>query len=111
MTSNKSLIKKYKDENLLNPEESLKNTLIKKAKGFVVEEVVEEFGVDENGKMVLTKKKVTTKEVAPDSNAIKYLLELENLNFNRFANMTDEQLRQEKIKLLSIIKEEENFEA
>ena len=61
--------------------------------------------------MVLTKKKVTTKEVAPDSNAIKYLLELENLNFNRFANMTDEQLRQEKIKLLSIIKEEENFEA
>ena len=110
MSSNKSLIKKYKQEDFLNTEDVLKNTLLKKAKGFVVEEVVEEFGFNEEGKMVLTKKKVTTKEVAPDSNAIKYLLELENLNSNRFSTMTDEQLKQEKIKLLNLIKGEEESE-
>lgn len=93
-----------------NPEEVLRQTLIKKAKGFVIEEVLQEFSVDENGNMVLVKKKITQKEIAPDSSAIKYLLELENLNSNRFANMTDEQLKQEKIKLLNLIKGEEESE-
>ena len=110
MSSNQSLKNKYKKSSVLTPEEILKNTLLKKAKGFVVEEVVEEFSVDDNGKMILNKKKVTTKEVAPDSNAIKYLLELESLNSNKFAHMTDEQLNQEKIKLLNLIKGEEQSE-
>ena len=110
MSSNKSLIKKYNKEENVKAEEVLKKTLLKKAKGFVVEEIVEEFGFNEDGKMVLTKKKVTTKEIAPDSNAIKYLLELENLNSNRFSNMTDEELKQEKIKLLNLIKGEEESE-
>ena len=73
--------------------------------------MVEEFSLDESGEMKLTKKKVTTKEIAPDTNAIKYLLELEHLNHNRFESMTDEQLKQEKLKLLNlVIGEDENNE-
>ena len=47
MSSNQSLKNKYKKSSVLTPEEILKNTLLKKAKGFVVEEVVEEEEVEE----------------------------------------------------------------
>ena len=85
---------------------SLKKSLFKKATGFVVEETTKEFVKDED-KMVLSKKKVTTKEFPPDSSAIKFLLELEKFNNNEFENLTDEQLHQEKLRLLNILKDEE----
>jgi rhamnulokinase len=84
----------------------IKKSLFKKATGFVVEETTKEFVKDED-KMVLSKKKVTTKEFPPDSSAIKFLLELEKFNNNEFENLTDEQLHQEKLRLLNILKDEE----
>ena len=72
----------------------------------MVEETTKEFVKDED-KMVLSKKKVTTKEFPPDSSAIKFLLELEKFNNNEFENLTDEQLHQEKLRLLNILKDEE----
>ena len=77
METIKRLNKKYKDLENLTTEESLTKTLLKKAKGFVIEEVVEEFLREEEGNLVLTKKKVTTKEVPPDAGAIKVLIELQ----------------------------------
>ena len=70
-----SLTKKYEcdefDENVI------KKTLYKKAKGFVLEEISEEY-VQEDDNLKLAKRKITTKEVAPDINAIKVLIELNN---------------------------------
>lgn len=85
----------------------LKSSLIKKAQGFVVEEVTKEF-VKEEDKLVLNKKKITTKEFPPDATAIKFLLELEKFNTNEFSQLSDEQLKQEKDRLLNLLKEEEN---
>ncbi|MBQ3214065.1 MAG: hypothetical protein IJB10_03585 [Clostridia bacterium] len=97
----------FNNEQNLSSTEILKTSLIKKAKGFVVEEVTKEF-VKEEDKMVLHKKKVTTKEFPPDAGAIKFLLELEKFNTNEFALLTDEQLKEEKIKLLNLLKGEED---
>ena len=85
----------------------LKSSLIKKAQGFMVEEVTKEF-VKEDDKLVLHKKKVSTKEFPPDSTAIKFLLELEKFNTNEFSLLSDEQLKQEKDRLLNLLKEEDN---
>lgn len=73
----------------------------------MVEEIIEEYFLSENGEMVLNKKKITTKEVPPDTNAIKYLIESENVlkKSNQYENMTDEELNKEKIKLLNLLKE------
>lgn len=110
MSSIKSLTKKYKKLEKENKEDSIKNSLLKKAKGFMVEEIIEEYSLSEDGQMILNKKKITTKEVPPDTNAIKYLIESENLlSKNAFENMSDEELNKEKIKLLNLLKEE-NYE-
>lgn len=114
---------KFNNTNVLNkesdikPEENLnkqissidilKSSLIKKAQGFMVEEVTKEF-VKEDDKLVLHKKKVSTKEFPPDSTAIKFLLELEKFNANEFSLLSDEQLKQEKDRLLNLLKEEDN---
>lgn len=114
---------KFNNTNVLNkesdikPEENLnkqtssidilKSSLIKKAQGFMVEEVTKEF-VKEDDKLVLHKKKVSTKEFPPDSTAIKFLLELEKFNTNEFSLLSDEQLKQEKDRLLNLLKEEDN---
>ena len=52
----------------------IKELLMKRAVGFDVEEVVEEFSEDEAGELRLNKRKVTKKFVPPDSIALKFLL-------------------------------------
>lgn len=52
----------------------LLKSVLKKAKGYVVKEYVEEYNVVD-GDVVLTKKKVSTKDIPPDMAAIKLLLE------------------------------------
>lgn len=104
----KNLNKKYSELENQNQQDLLKKSLLKKARGFIVEEIVEEsVKSDENSKLNLVKRKTTTKEIPPDMSAIKYLMELENLNNDRYSQMTDEELRQEKINLLKLLKEEE----
>ena len=86
----------------------LNKALIKRALGYSSKEVVEEFSSDE-GNLVLTKRKVTKKNIPPDITAVKVLLEMysnsENLDFS---NMTDEELLVERDKLLQRLKEDGN---
>lgn len=97
-----SLAKKYEDDNF--NENVIKTTLFKKAKGFVLEEISEEYLKDDDGAMILSKRKITTKEVAPDINAIKVLIELNNFNNStNYQNMTDEELLEEKNRLLKLL--------
>lgn len=108
MKSIKNLNKKYEVINAQSQEEILKNSLLKKARGFIVEEIIEESVKSENtSNLNLVKRKVTTKEIPPDMNAIKYLMELENLNQDKYSNLSDDELQREKIKLLKLLKEEE----
>ncbi len=76
--------------------------LIKKAVGYTTKEVVEEFG-EEDGEMVLKKKKVTSKSVPPDVTALKILFDKEEEK--PLLDMTDEQLEKEKIRLLKLLEE------
>lgn len=76
----------------------LTEILLKKAKGYSFKEKTEEFSVVD-GKPSLVKKKVVTKRVQPDVSAIKALLQLSE-NEQDVSQMTDEQLRVEKLRLL-----------
>lgn len=64
--------KKNKDKS----SDKIKEALLKKALGYNVDEVVEEYNSNDDG-LVLTKRKVTTKYVPPDVSAIKVLRELD----------------------------------
>lgn len=79
-------------------EDNVKKALRKKAFGYDTEETVEEFAYKE-GEEILSKKKVTRKNVPPDITAIKMLLE-EN---DDLSEMTDEELKKEKIRLLKLL--------
>lgn len=111
MNTINKLNKKYEELKKKSQEEILKHALLKKAQGFIVEEIVEESSKDDNNSLSLVKRKVTTKEIPPDMSAIKYLLELDNLTQNKYSTMTDEELQQEKLNLLKLLKEEENIES
>ncbi len=78
-------------------QEDLKSALLKKALGFSCDEVVEEYSFDEQGKSILSKRKVTKKFNPPDLNALKVLMEERQ---DDFSNMTDGQLLAEKTRLL-----------
>ena len=81
-------------------EDNVTVALKKKALGYETEEVVEEFSY-EGGEVVLSKKKVTKKNVPPDITAIKMLLDAEK----DVSEMTDEELEKEKVRLLNLLKE------
>ena len=96
------LTRRYESEK--NSENIIKTTLLKKAKGFVLEEISEEYSKDENGNALkLVKRKVTSKEVAPDVNAIKVLIEMSKLNESSYKTMTDEELIKEKDRLIKLL--------
>lgn len=80
------------------------DTLYKKAIGYTVEEIVEEYASEEKGGELL-KRKVTTKAVPPDIVALKTYIELMKEN-NEFDNMSIEELEKEKIRLLKQLKED-----
>ena len=82
-------------------EKEIKNALYKKAIGYEANEVVEEFVLDESGD--LSKKKVTKKHISPDLAAVKLLLEKLEKKTEKYANLTDEQLLQEKLRLLELL--------
>ena len=84
-------------------ESDFKNALIKKALGYDATEVVEEYVSGEEGEIKLTKKKVTKKNVPPDMTALKILLDGES---KPISEMTDEQLKTEKERLLKLLQNE-----
>ena len=81
--------------------DKLKQTLIKKATGYKVEESVCEYGMEDD-QIKLVKKKVSTKYYPPDLSAINMLLNEKETDYKSF---TDEELEEEKQKILKFIKE------
>ncbi len=79
-----------------------KDALIKKALGYDATEIVEEYVSGEEGEIKLTKKKVTKKNVPPDITALKILMEN---NEKSVESLTDEELENEKKRLLELLKE------
>lgn len=78
----------------------IEKALLKKALGYDIKEVVEEFAKDKEGENLLIKKKCTTKHFPPDVSAIKILLSYyDEKTFEELENMTDEELLAEKEKL------------
>ena len=88
-----------------NYKTDLENALIKKALGYDATEVVEEYSSDNDGEIKLLKKKITTKNVPPDMSALKFLLDEGQKDLTQ---MTDDELFEEKIRLLNILKEIQN---
>lgn len=86
-------------------DEQIVKSLIKRAKGYRYNEVQEEYAIDEEGKSVLTKKKVYKKYCPPDASAVKAYLDATARD--SVYDMSDEELEKEKIKLLERLKAEE----
>lgn len=76
--------------------------LIKKALGYDVTEVVEEYAGGEEGEVKLLKKKVTVKNIPPDITALKLLIDERQ---QPVEEMTDEQIQVEKERLLTLLGE------
>ena len=92
-----------KDENKREKGEDINSALLKKALGFDAKEIVEEYASDGDGEIRLSKKKITIKCVPPDVAALKMILERET----PLSDYTDEQLEEEKRRLLDILRESE----
>lgn len=80
------------------------NSLKKKAVGYSEEEVTSEFIIDEYGERRLIKEKVQLKHFSPDISALKLYFELnKEKDFN---NLSDEELEQERLRLLKELQTE-----
>lgn len=85
--------------------EKLAKSLLKKAMGYTVDEVVEEY-VQEDGDLKLVKKKITTKHIPPDINAARALLERCFTEDDDLKNLSDDELEELREKLLYELNEE-----
>lgn len=79
----------------------VEKALAKRAMGYDVQEVIEEFAAEEEGGERLVRKKVTTKNVPPDVAAAKLLLEISE--GTDLSALSDGQLEEEKNRLLKIL--------
>lgn len=79
-------------------DESIKQALIRCATGSSASEVVEEFAAVD-GELKLVKKKITKRDIPPDIKAVKLLLD------ESAETLSDEELEEEKIRLLNMLKE------
>ena len=88
---------------MVEENDKLTKTLLKKAMGYSVDEIVEEYVNDEN-ELKLIKKKITKKHIPPDINAVKTLLEnINDSNLEKIKNMSDQELQSLREKLLAEI--------
>lgn len=83
-------------------EDQIRKAILKVALGCSVEEVMEEYGV-EDGELKLVKRRETRKDIPPDLKAVKLLIDGKD-----YASLSDEELEAEKERLLRQLKEEEN---
>ncbi|MBQ8309064.1 MAG: hypothetical protein IJX96_04445 [Clostridia bacterium] len=88
--------------------EKLSQALLKVALGYKVAEVTEEFA-EVDGELKLTKRKRTKKDVPPDLKAVQILLG-ESGGAVGLEKMTDEQLEEEKKRLLAALEESKTTE-
>lgn len=83
-------------------EQDILGALKKCAVGLETNEVVEEFSVVDD-ELKLVKKKVTRRDIPPDIKAVKLLMDGGSID-----GLTDEELEEERKKLIDILKSEEN---
>lgn len=83
-------------------DERILNAVRKVALGFSLEEITEEYGV-EDGELKLIKRRETHKDIPPDLKAVKILMEEKD-----YSSLSDEELEREKTRLLKQLKEEED---
>lgn len=84
----------------------LEEALYKRALGYLQDEIVEEYSPLEDGTFKLSKRKVTKKVVSPDISAAKVLLQhFLSKESMELSSMTDEELEQEKNRLLKLLEE------
>ncbi len=95
-------IEKIKHKKTIKTQSDFKSALIKKALGYDYKEIVEEYVSSDEGEVKLAKKKVTKKNVPPDITALKLLLDSQT----PICQMSDEQLEQEKKRLLKLLEQE-----
>ncbi len=91
-----------------NETEKLAKSLLKKAMGYTVDEVVEEYASDSEGNdLKLIKKKITKKHIPPDINAARALLErCFDRDINNLRDLSDEELQKMRTEILEQIKKE-----
>ena len=92
------------DNNEIN---TVKSALEKRALGYDSTEITEEYAEDKEGVLRMQKRKVVQKNVPPDVSALKLLFEL-NGNKTDLSSLTDEELESEKLRLIKILKENQN---
>lgn len=83
---------------MVNKQDKVLEKLYKKAIGYDIEEVVEEYSGDEGGGE-LVKRKITKKPIPPDVTALKTYIEITE-NKSEFESMTDDELVIEKMRLI-----------
>ena len=93
--------------NMKDFNEKIKKALLKKALGYTATEIIEEYANTDDG-MVLQKKKITSKDIPPDLASFKALLENSSPK-GEFDDLSDEQLLEEKNKLLKKLSKKENI--
>ncbi len=85
----------------MKEEDKIKQALLKKALGYRASDIVEEYSINDMGKPVLAKKKVTKKHYGADISAVKVLLERFYKTYDeQVIGMSDEALAQERLALL-----------
>jgi hypothetical protein len=84
---------------------SIKEMLLKKALGFTAQDVIDEY-VFKEGEFFLIKRKKVRKKFPPDVKAAKAYIEL--TKNETVTSMTDEQLEEEKINLMNMLKKLED---
>ena len=84
-------------------EEKINDALLKVALGYQVAEVTEEYA-EVDGKLKLTKRKKTKKDIPPDLKAVQLLLS--NEDEGSLAALSDEALETEKARLLTLLQQE-----
>ena len=87
-------------------EEKINDALLKVALGYQVAEVTEEYA-EEDGELKLVKRKKTKKDVPPDLKAVQLLL---SEGEGEYGKWTDEQLEEERVRLLESLKEAQKQE-
>ena len=85
-------------------EEKIGEALLKVALGYQVAEVIEEYA-EVDGALKLTKRKKTKKDIPPDLKAVQLLLASET--GGGYGEMSDEELEEERKRLLAVLAETE----
>lgn len=81
----------------------IEKALLDKALGYETKEVIEEYGLS-GDELVLQKRKTSVKTYPPDLSALQMLLE--RRGDGDLSGLTDEELEQEKKRLIKLLKEE-----